>query len=102
MKVVIDSNVLVAMIGNRSTLRPIWNGFIQGKYFLFVSEDILKEYEEIMLRHSAEGAAQLVMEIFTESPDVIIQRVYYNWQAIANDPDDNKFFDVAVAANVDF
>jgi predicted nucleic acid-binding protein len=78
MKVVIDSNVLVAMIGKRSALRPIWDAFIQGDYLIAVSEDILKEYEEIMLEHSAEGAASLVMEIFTESPDVIVQRVYYN------------------------
>lgn len=102
MKVVIDSNVLVAIIGKRSILRPIWDAFIQGEYLLAVSEDILKEYEEIMLQHSAEGAAPLVMEIFTESPDVIVQRVYYNWQAIVNDPDDDKFFDVAIAANADF
>ena len=102
MKVVIDSNVLVAMIGKRSALRPIWDSFIRGDYILMVSENILKEYEEIMLEHSAEGVAYLVMEILTESPDAIIQNVYYNWQAIIKDPDDNKFFDIAVAANVDF
>ena len=43
MKVVIDSNLLVSMIGKRSALRPIWNAFIQGVYMLAVSEDILKE-----------------------------------------------------------
>lgn len=94
--------MLVAIIGKRSALRPIWDSFIQGEYLRVVSEDILKEYEEIMFEHSAEGAASLVMEIFTESPDVIVQRVYYNWQAIVNDPDDDKLFDIAVAANVDF
>jgi predicted nucleic acid-binding protein len=47
MKVVIDSNVLVAMIGRRSMLRPLWDAFIEGKYQIAVSEDILKGYEEI-------------------------------------------------------
>lgn len=28
MKVVIDSNILIAAIGKRSKLRPIWNAFI--------------------------------------------------------------------------
>ena len=102
MKVVIDSNVLVSMIGKRSALRPIWNAFIQGAYMLAVSEDILKEYEEIMHEHSAEGATDIVMEILRESPDVVVQQVYYNWKAIEADPDDNKFFDIAVAANADF
>jgi len=102
MRVVIDSNVLIAIIGKRSKLKPIWDAFIQGSYLLIVSEDILKEYEEIMQEHSAKGAAELVMEIFIESPDIIFQHVHYNWYAITADPDDNKFFDIAVAANADF
>ena len=39
----------------------------------------------------------MVLEILVESPEVIYQRVYYSWNAISSDPDDNKFFDVAVA-----
>ena len=42
------------------------------------------------------------MEIFLESPDVIHQQVYYSWNAITKDPDDNKFFDIAIAGNVDY
>ncbi len=44
----------------------------------------------------------MVMEVFVESPDVIFQVVYYKWNMITEDPDDNKFFDLAVAANVDY
>lgn len=102
MKVVIDSNVLVAMIGRRSVIRPLWDAFVEGKYQLAVSEDILKEYEEILQRHSANGADQLVMEIFIESPDVHFHSVYYKWNIINEDPDDNKFFDIAIASNADY
>ncbi len=42
------------------------------------------------------------MEILIESPDVIYQRVFYKWNAITQDPDDNMFFDIAVAGNADF
>jgi predicted nucleic acid-binding protein len=42
------------------------------------------------------------VEIFIESPDIIHQHVYYNWNLIKADPDDNKFFDIAVAANADY
>jgi putative PIN family toxin of toxin-antitoxin system len=102
MKVVIDSNILVAAIGKRSKLRPIWNAFIEGHYSFVISEEIIKEYEEIIQQLSAEGASDIVMEIFRESPNVIVQQVYYNWQAIQADADDNKFFDIAVASNADF
>jgi uncharacterized protein len=42
------------------------------------------------------------LEIFLESPDIIFNRIYYSWNAITQDPDDNKFFDVAVAASIPF
>ncbi|HET7898075.1 MAG TPA: PIN domain-containing protein, partial [Flavisolibacter sp.] len=41
-------------------------------------------------------------EIFADSPDTIHQTVFYHWNAITADPDDNKFFDAAVAANADY
>ncbi len=42
------------------------------------------------------------MEIFLESPDVIFKRVFYNWNAIIADVDDNKFFDLAVATTASY
>ncbi len=102
MKVVIDSNVLIAMIGRRSILSPLWDAFINGKFSIAVSEDILKEYEEILQQRSANGADRLMMGIFVESPDIHFHSVYYKWNVIDKDPDDNKFFDVAVAANADY
>ena len=102
MKVVIDSNVLLVAIGKRSKYKLIWSAFIDGKYQLIISEDIINEYEEILQAYSAPGAAEIVLETFIESPDIVFKRVYYSWNAITIDPDDNKFFDVAVAANADY
>jgi len=102
MKIVLDSNVLISSLGLKSSLRPIWNSLIKGSYQIVVSEDILKEYEDIMQMHSGTGVAEVVMEIFIESTEVIFQKVFYNWNVISIDPDDNKFFDVAVAGDVDF
>lgn len=102
MKVVIDSNVLLVAVGRRSRFRPIWQAFINGDYQIVISEEIIHEYEEILNEHSAPGVAALVMEILSISPDVIYKRIYYAWNMIKSDPDDNKFFDAAVAANADF
>jgi putative PIN family toxin of toxin-antitoxin system len=101
MKVVIDSNVLLVAIGKKSKYKPIWDAFINGKYQLIISEEVLHEYEEILRQRSAPGAAEIVLETFLESPDIIFNRVYYSWNAVTQDPDDNKFFDVAVAASAD-
>ena len=87
MRVVIDSNILVSAIGKRSPLRIIWSSFLAGQFSIAVSEDILKEYEEILQEHAAPGAAEYALEIFMESPDVIFQNVYYRWGAISQDPE---------------
>lgn len=94
--------MLISALGKKSHYRPIWEAFIEGKYQLVISESIIKEYEEIMQRYSAPGIAKIVLEIFIESPDIIFQKVFYSWNAISADPDDNKFFDIAVAANADY
>lgn len=102
MRVVLDSNVLLVALGKSSLYKLIWQAFVKGIYKIVVSEDILHEYEEILLGHAAPGIADLVMESFVESPDVIYQRIFYNWNVIPADPDDNKFFDAAVAGEADF
>jgi len=102
MKIVLDSNVLLVALGRKSRYRPIWDAFIAGKCQLVISEDVIYEYEEILRQYSAANVADIVLEIFLESPDVIYQRVYYNWNAITHDPDDNKFFDIAIASNADY
>ncbi len=48
MRVVLDSNVLLVAIGRKSRYRPIWSSFIEGKYNLVISQEILHEYEEIL------------------------------------------------------
>ena len=102
MKIVLDSNVLLVSLGKRSRFRPIWDAFVEGAYQLIISEEIVNEYEEILQEHSAPGVAGLVMNLLEESPDVSYQRISYNWRAVPSDPDDDKFFDTAVAGNADY
>jgi putative PIN family toxin of toxin-antitoxin system len=102
MKIVLDSNVLLIALGRKSRFKPIWDAFVDGKYQLVISDEILYEYQEILVQHSAVGIAEKVGEAFVESPDIIFQQIYYKWNVIKSDPDDNKFFDIAVAANADY
>ncbi len=102
MRVVLDSNILLVAIGRMSKYKLIWTTFIDGKYQLIVSDDVIYEYEEILQQRSAPGIAEIMMEIFLESPQVIHQQIYYAWNAIKTDPDDNKFFDIAIAGNADY
>ncbi|TZF83018.1 PIN domain-containing protein [Pedobacter sp. BS3] len=89
-------------IGKRSRFRPIWNAFINGDFQLIISEEIIHEYEEILNEYSAPGAADLVMGILSESPDVVYKRIFYAWRVIKSDADGNKFFDAAIAGSADY
>ncbi|WPU99599.1 putative toxin-antitoxin system toxin component, PIN family [Mucilaginibacter sp. cycad4] len=102
MNIVLDSNILLIAIGKKSEYRPIWDAFIDEKYNLIVSDEIVYEYEEIIQLRSGMKTAEIILEVFVEALNVINQKVYYSWNLIRNDPDDNKFFDVAVAANADY
>ena len=46
--VVIDTNCLLQIIARKSPYRPIWDAFLQGRYELCVSTEILEEYQEIL------------------------------------------------------
>lgn len=41
-------------------------------------------------------------KLLVELPNLISTEVYFNWQLISQDPDDNKFVDCYVAANADY
>jgi putative PIN family toxin of toxin-antitoxin system len=102
MKIVLDSNVLLVAISKKSKYRPIWDAFLAGKVQMIVSDDVVYEYEEILQRYLTKAVADIIMEILVESVDVSFQQIYYSWNIIKKDPDDNKFFDIAIAANVNY
>lgn len=102
MRIVLDSNILLVAVGKRSPYRPIWQAFLDNRYALIVSDDILFEYEEILREHGAPQSDDIVLEILTKAQNALHIRIHYFWNAVPADPDDNKFFDAAVAANADY
>ena|SRR5665213_1993010 len=101
-RIVLDTNVLVACISRQSPFYWVWQAFLQGKYKLCITTDILDEYAEIIERYfSAIDAEYTLTQIMLHQNTVQIIR-YYAWNIIEKDPDDNKFFDCAVAANADY
>jgi putative PIN family toxin of toxin-antitoxin system len=102
LRIVLDTNVLVASISRRSPHHWVWQSFIQGKYQLCITTDILDEYAEIIERFFSAADAEYTLTQITLQKNVIPIIRYYDWNVIEQDPDDNKFFDCAVAANADY
>jgi putative PIN family toxin of toxin-antitoxin system len=102
LKVVLDTNVLIVAVSRRSRHFPIFEALLQGRYELCVTNDILNEYAEKLEEKYRPDGMENFMQFLERSPDVIRVTKYFYWNLIANDPDDDKFVDCAIAANADF
>ncbi len=102
MRVVIDTNVMLMSISKRSKYRLIFDSLILGEYELMVSNEILSEYVEKIEEKANAIVANNIGEFLINSKYVNKIEVYYKWNLIERDPDDNKFVDCAVAGNANY
>ena len=100
--VVIDTNCLLQIISRRSPYRPIWDAFIEGRYELCISNDILDEYQEILAQQITPTVAENVVLLMLNQSNVRLVDPHFRMQLITADPDDNKFVDCAFAAGADY
>ena len=97
-RIVLDTNVVVSMIGRTSPNRWIFDKILAGEFVLCVSNEILLEYEEVLTAKTTSEVASNFTDFLVSFPSVEQIQVFFNWYLIQNDPDDNKFVDCAVAA----
>jgi putative PIN family toxin of toxin-antitoxin system len=102
MRIVLDTNILLQSLAHRSNSRPIWDAFLHEKFTLILTTSILLEYHEILAQRTSERVANNVVVLLRESVNSKFIDIYYEWNVITKDVDDNKFFDAAVAGNADY
>ena len=102
MRVVLDTNVLLVSIPKLSKYRPIFENLIEKKYTLIISNEILAEYEEIIAQKANESVAENIVKMLVTLSNVGKKEIYFRWNLIKSDEDDNKFADCAVAGNADY
>jgi putative PIN family toxin of toxin-antitoxin system len=100
--IVLDTNVLLVSLSGKSKYYPIFEAFLDEKYILCVTNDILLEYEEIVGRMMGREIAAYLMQLLENAPNIRWLNKYYKWQLIQIDQDDNKFVDCAIACNAKF
>ncbi len=101
-KVVLDTNVLLVSISSKSKYHWIFQELLKGSFDLFVTNEILTEYEEIISSKFNDLVAKNVVRTLLLLPNVYEINIYYKWNLISADEDDNKFVDCAIAGNVHF
>jgi len=102
MRIVLDTNCLLASLSRRGAYFNVWKGLQQGKYILCVSNEILEEYEEILTQSANSVIASNVVQTLLNAPTVEFIEPFYRFNLITQDPDDNKFVDCAIAGNATY
>ena len=102
MKIILDINVLLVSIPKKSKYRLIFDLLMAGEYTLFISNDILSEYTEMMEAKTNALVATNIAEMLLNLDNVKKIDIYYEWKLIHNDPDDNKYVDAAISSGADF
>ena len=105
MKIVLDTNLLLACISPRSSTHWLYKTLFSGAFTLCVTTEILDEYAEIIewgFRNRGREVADNVLEALILSPFTEQVTVYYLWGLVTADYDDNKFVDCAIAAGATY
>ena len=98
----LDTNVLLRSISRRSVYAIIMDKLYENAFELYITNDILLEYEEKISDIFSKETAELIIGAFSILPNVRKIDTYFRLNLITADADDNKFSDCAFAGNVHF
>lgn len=102
LQVVLDTNILLVSISSSSPYHWIFGKLLNSEYNLAITNDILSEYEEIIsIKFNADVSKNIIRTLLI-LPNIRFTDVYYKWNLIPDDQDDNKFVDCAIASGSDY
>ena len=102
MIVVIDINCLLASIPPQGDHYWLYLAFEERRFDWLISNEIIMEYEERLVSGYSQKAANLVLYTLSVASNVIFDEPYFKWNLVGQDPDDNKFADLAIAGSADY
>jgi len=100
--IVLDTNCLLMSLPRISPYHLVWDSFLDGRFILCVSNEIIEEYLEILSAKMGYTIAINVVSTIIASKNTRFITPYYKFGLIKSDNDDNKFVDCAIAANADY
>ena len=77
-KIVLDTNCLLPILGAQSRYNFLFTAFLECRYTLCVSTEILLEYEEILRQKASATAADLFLKVIARSQNVMRKDPYFH------------------------
>ena len=82
--------------------KHVLDKLFDNQFDLFLSTEILLEYEEKIAYFFSLQTAELITGAISLLPNVKETKIFYNLNLISTDEDDNKFVDCAFSGNVNY
>jgi putative PIN family toxin of toxin-antitoxin system len=86
----------------KSAYHDVWTAYLEKRYSLCVSNEIINEYEEIFAEKTSPSFAKDFVRAILLRPNTIFVSPQFRFNLIVADPDDNKFVDCAIVANAEY
>lgn len=61
MNIVLDTNCLIMAISAQNEYYQVWQDFLDGKYVLCVTNDIIEEYSEVIARNISPLVSEFII-----------------------------------------
>lgn len=99
MRVVLDTNVFISSFLGAGHPREIIHLWKEGKITLCFLQEILAEYMDVLGRLGLSGRREVeeILHLFARNFHSIFTAKTPSLKLVKSDPDDNKFFECAVA-----
>lgn len=80
----------------------VWQDFLDGKYTMCITNEIIEEYSEVLARNISPLISEFIISAIINRRNV--KKIYpsFAFHLIEADPDDNKFVDCAIIANAKY
>jgi uncharacterized protein len=102
LKIVIDTNALLVSVSSKSKYHWLYRALLDKKIDVYITNEILTEYEEILKRQWNTDVAEDVIRNLLEQTNVFMQTIDFRMLLIVGDPTDDKFADCAFACGADY
>ena len=102
MRVVLDTNCLIMAISARNKYYQVWQDFLDSKYVMCITNEIIEEYSEVISRNISPLLAEFVISTIINRKNVIMKAPSFAFHLISADEDDNKFVDCAIVSNAKY
>jgi uncharacterized protein len=102
MRIVLDTNCLIQIVGRNTPYHKIFQEILTGRLILLLSKEVVLEYEEIFASKISSDFSGFIIKALLENPFINKVEIFYQWNLISQDPDDNKFIDLGLNGNADY